>query len=847
MNLETAAQSIAAPALLVLLDWSVRWAIVIAPLVVWFRVKPPVDGRVRHLLLTSAFLAGLIVPFMPRWILAGTFASGSAATAVIAEQPSGLVMPEFPAAVASATGDRAEPPGTTDRRPGADEAHVSVAPDPEPTPRRVAIWPVVVLLVGLAWAVVVLVLTVRLFAGHLQLRRLRSQACLLEGGSPELLNECRSRLGVRRGVTLATHPSVVTPIVIGGPRAMILVPGDWDHWPVGDRRDALLHELSHLAQRDDWAKWCEELIRIPLFFHPLVAWLLARLEQERELRCDLAVIAQGTRPEQYGRLLLAMAQRPGRLRPILGCVRSSPVILPFLRNVTLTARMEQLMTERKPMSQKPRQFRFPTRVTLGVLALAQAIVVGGVRTQAADDEPPTIDSLSVKMVSIAPATSAPAPAKPPASPELVAAIRAETEAMNARLKSLKDWTVRGIVCDPDGKPVADAEVVYYSFDRTCEPRNVWTDRDGTFAASVPGQTTAVGLVAYRKGFAPSSAGYADRTAVPSGPLEFALRKTVPFSGALVDARQQPLKHATVRIEAMATERADRSSSSEGYPDLSQTQTRVRLALETTTDESGRYTFPETPSRNGLKLIVSDSSAKRQWRVLQQSLDDDLTRTSMGMVTRERGDSPVITVKASRVFGTVKTSIPGLETAGLTIWSTGTDGRGMSFHRNTFKITETDAKGDFQFDGIWPGEIAIGAGDSEPDPRWTCRCQVVNLGIDESAQVTLELIRGVLLEGILLEQKSRMPIPNAVVQVYSTARVVPGVQPSVVRTDERGAYQLRVPPGHTICIPVPSPARFRWPDNQFSFQDAGFMIPEGVERFQAPAVELIRIDEPAAKP
>ncbi len=134
------------------------------------------------------------------------------------------------------------------------------------------------------------------------------------------------------------------------------------------------------------------------------------------------------------------------------------------------------MTERKPMSQKPRQFRFPTRVTLGVLALAQAIVVGGVRTQAADDEPPTIDSLSVKMVSIAPATSAPAPAKPPASPELVAAIRAETEAMNARLKSLKDWTVRGIVCDPDGKPVADAEVVYYSFDRTCEPRNVWTDR-----------------------------------------------------------------------------------------------------------------------------------------------------------------------------------------------------------------------------------------------------------------------------------------------------------------------------------------------------------------------------------
>jgi beta-lactamase regulating signal transducer with metallopeptidase domain len=108
---------------------------------------------------------------------------------------------------------------------------------------------------------------------------------------------------------LATHPHVVSPVTLGGLDPVVLMPEDWTSWTEDHQRAVLLHELSHLARRDDWAKLLGEPVHIPLFLHPLVSWPLALLDRERELLCDEVVVALLENRATYARLLLELVSR----------------------------------------------------------------------------------------------------------------------------------------------------------------------------------------------------------------------------------------------------------------------------------------------------------------------------------------------------------------------------------------------------------------------------------------------------------------------------------------------------------------------------------------------------------
>jgi hypothetical protein len=55
------------PWLAILADWSIRWGIVLAPLAVWFALRPPRRTAIRSLLCLSALAAGVLLPVAPRW------------------------------------------------------------------------------------------------------------------------------------------------------------------------------------------------------------------------------------------------------------------------------------------------------------------------------------------------------------------------------------------------------------------------------------------------------------------------------------------------------------------------------------------------------------------------------------------------------------------------------------------------------------------------------------------------------------------------------------------------------------------------------------------------------------
>src|SRR5207245_6424129 len=132
-----------------------------------------------------------------------------------------------------------------------------------------------------------------------------------------------------------------------------------------------LHELAHLARYDDWSALLLQIVRTVFFFHPLVHWLLGRIEYERELLCDEAAVAQGIDPREYAGVLLEFSRQPGRLR---AAVVGPAYLLGFGHSRSVKARINRLLEANMNRWMSP----LPTRraIGLGMVALTLALAVG---------------------------------------------------------------------------------------------------------------------------------------------------------------------------------------------------------------------------------------------------------------------------------------------------------------------------------------------------------------------------------------------------------------------------------------------------------------------------------------
>jgi hypothetical protein len=181
---------------------------------------------------------------------------------------------------------------------------------------------------------------------------------------------------MRRRARLAASPEVGAPIVLGGSRPLVVVPPDFVALPETLRRAALRHELAHLRRGDDLMRPFEALVRAAFWFHPLVRWLVGRIDRERELLCDEVALADGTSPREFARLLLEFARRPR--------VRLGAAAIPLFGRGTVGTRIERLLDDRQRrwMAPLPRG----RASMLGLGALLALLGVGSVRV-VGDDRP----------------------------------------------------------------------------------------------------------------------------------------------------------------------------------------------------------------------------------------------------------------------------------------------------------------------------------------------------------------------------------------------------------------------------------------------------------------------------
>ncbi len=139
--------------------------------------------------------------------------------------------------------------------------------------------------------------------------RLSREARQPSPDAEELLDRCCAEMNLRRPVRLGIHPTLATPVFVGCRRPHVLVPVDWQQLALDSQCAVLWHELTHAARRDDLAKLAEEAVRAVFFFHPLVHWLLNRLDAYREQVCDAATLRRGVGGRLLAQILVDFSRR----------------------------------------------------------------------------------------------------------------------------------------------------------------------------------------------------------------------------------------------------------------------------------------------------------------------------------------------------------------------------------------------------------------------------------------------------------------------------------------------------------------------------------------------------------
>jgi beta-lactamase regulating signal transducer with metallopeptidase domain len=152
--------------------------------------------------------------------------------------------------------------------------------------------------------------------GLLKLRHLRraSSPISLFPESAAALEGMRARLEISTEFRLS--PNVDSPVTFGLAAPVVLLPERFTSVDAQFQAAIACHELLHV-RRHDWAQHlAEEILRATLWFHPAIAWLIARVRLAREQVVDLEVIRLTQERKPYLEALLEFATGRSRIAAI---------------------------------------------------------------------------------------------------------------------------------------------------------------------------------------------------------------------------------------------------------------------------------------------------------------------------------------------------------------------------------------------------------------------------------------------------------------------------------------------------------------------------------------------------
>ncbi len=165
-------------------------------------------------------------------------------------------------------------------------------------------------------------------------------------------------LGCRTAIEVRESSYVGSAATAGWRRTLVLLSPAWRLWSDAERRAVLAHEIAHVVRRDFRWRLIARLAAALHIYHPLVRWLMSRLELRQELAADaLAARCCGGRAT-YLKSLAALALKFDA-RPVA-------VVPTFLSRPRTLLRRIAMLRVKEDCTVRAR--RWPTLAAIALLA-----------------------------------------------------------------------------------------------------------------------------------------------------------------------------------------------------------------------------------------------------------------------------------------------------------------------------------------------------------------------------------------------------------------------------------------------------------------------------------------------
>ena len=165
------------------------------------------------------------------------------------------------------------------------------------------------LAVACVWAAATLFFAIRFALRCVRVARLvrGSRPAVLDARTSGIWSACLRSADLHK-IPLHEAAGVFSPLVVGIRRPMVIVPHDMLQ-RAGDAelRAAFAHELEHIRRRDFTWNILQELIALPVTWHPALWISRTRIAETREMICDEAAASLDA-PGLYARSLLDLAR-----------------------------------------------------------------------------------------------------------------------------------------------------------------------------------------------------------------------------------------------------------------------------------------------------------------------------------------------------------------------------------------------------------------------------------------------------------------------------------------------------------------------------------------------------------
>ena len=183
---------------------------------------------------------------------------------------------------------------TAEPQPAPESAEVAApAPMPVEYHPRVELsarhWPLVLFWV---WLGLVAIQALRLAWSYAHLLRLKNDAHAPKLALRENFEAWTMACAVQRPVRLLVSDRLNSPMAVGFRHPAVIVPQSLiGSLSAAEMDHVILHELAHVARRDDWTNLLVRMASALLLWNPAAYWVLRRIDREREIACDDWVVA----------------------------------------------------------------------------------------------------------------------------------------------------------------------------------------------------------------------------------------------------------------------------------------------------------------------------------------------------------------------------------------------------------------------------------------------------------------------------------------------------------------------------------------------------------------------------